>query len=63
MRQQHDAAHRIAIRILGLIAPCLREEEQRDFYQEAMPAILAEIEDYDRRRRLEDAHLRGGAEA
>ena len=57
MRQEHDAAHRIAVRILALIAPCLRGEEQQEFYREAMPIIVEGIEEYERKKALEANRL------
>lgn len=57
MRHEHDAAHRIAVGILRIIAPCLRDEEQHEFYREAMPVIVEGIKEYDRKRSLEYGRL------
>lgn len=62
MRHEHDAAHRIAVGILRIIAPCLRDEEQHEFYREAMLVIVEGIKEYDRRRRMENARLCGRSE-
>jgi hypothetical protein len=35
----HDQAHRAAVQILSIFAPLLREDEQRDAYQEVMPVV------------------------
>jgi hypothetical protein len=57
MRQQHDCAHRMAIRLLRLIAPALREEEHGDFYEEAMIVLTEELEALETRRRREADRL------
>ncbi len=36
----HDEAHKAAVQILGIFAPLLREEEQRDAYKEVMPVVI-----------------------
>jgi hypothetical protein len=53
----HDAAMAVACSILECIAPCLREEEQRDAFEEIYARVRAGIEAYEQmterpRRRL-----------
>ncbi len=41
-----DVAHCTALHCVRIIAPCLREEEQRDAYQEFVAAIKAGLESF-----------------
>ena len=60
MRQEHDAAHWITVRLLGIIEPCLRGEELLEFYREAMPIVEKGIRDYAVRSQRERSRLRVG---
>ena len=62
MRLEHDAAHRIVQRLLGIIEPCFRGEELHEFYREAMPIVVEGIQDYRICKSREEARLRGGHE-
>jgi hypothetical protein len=56
-RLRHDCAHGTALRLLGIVAPALRGEEQQEFYREAMPVLMAGLADYDRKRAREEQRL------
>jgi hypothetical protein len=56
-RLRHDCAHDTAVRLLRIVAPALRGEEQQEFYREAMPVLLKGLVDYDTRRTREADRL------
>jgi hypothetical protein len=60
-RGQHDCAHRMAVRLLWIVAPALRGEEQKEFYTEAMSVLMEELNDFEERRRREADRLAPGA--
>jgi len=56
-RHEHDCAHRMAVRLVGIVAPALRGEEQLEFYREAMAVLGEELEAYETRRQREAFRL------
>jgi hypothetical protein len=58
-RYRHDCAHRIAVKVLRIFAPLLREEEQQDAYRELMPVLMDGLADFETRRDREAKRLAG----
>lgn len=44
---QHDHAHALAVAILQMVTPCLREEEQREAFEMFYEAAKASFEHYE----------------
>jgi hypothetical protein len=57
-RLTHDAVFAIAWRLLEVIKPLLREEEWRDFLEEAMLVAQQEIERYEEAKARQEARLK-----
>ena len=57
-RLRHDAAFAAARVLLETVAPALRPEEHRDFFDEAYRIIIACLESYDQQAQREAARLR-----
>lgn len=56
-RCQHDCAHRMAVRLLRIVAPVLRGEEQQEAYREMMPVLVEGLADFETRRDREAQRL------
>lgn len=54
---QHDTAFAAARELLGIVAPCLREEERRDAFDEFYRVCKAALEQYEMRMQREAARL------
>ena len=48
---RHDAARRLAYQLVGIISPCLRQEEQSEALREFYEVIRPWLEDYEERIR------------
>ncbi len=59
-RLAHDCAHKYALRLLGLVANCLREEEYRDAFEEFYALVRECVEEYEEKRVREERRLRPG---
>lgn len=46
---RHEAARKLAYELVGIIAPCLRQEEQFEALREFYETIRAGLDDYDAR--------------
>jgi hypothetical protein len=45
---RHEASRRLAYKLVEIIAPCLRQEEQLEALREFYAVIHASLEDYER---------------
>jgi hypothetical protein len=61
IRLANEFLLRLARRALGIIAPCLREEEQRDAFAEFHSAFKEELLRYEYKRDRMQARLNGAA--
>ncbi len=57
----HDVAFATSRHILEVVAPCLREEEQRDAFAEIYDRVKAGLECYDIRQRRLERRLKPGS--
>jgi hypothetical protein len=46
---RHDASRRLAYRLVEIIAPCLRPDEQLEALREFYAAIHASLEEYEKK--------------
>lgn len=54
---RHDAAFAAARALVEIVAPCLREEERRDAFEEFYRVCVAMIEAYEQQMQREAARL------
>lgn len=57
MRLEHDAAHRITIRVIRLVASRFGDDELQDLYRTTMPVVVEGIQEYAVQRARQAARL------
>lgn len=56
-RHKHDAAFAASHRVVGIFSPLLRGEECNEAFAEVYRELRAMLEDYEARKRREEARL------
>lgn len=57
MRLEHDAAHRITIRVIRLVASRFGDDELQELYRTTMPVVVEGIQEYAVQRARQAARL------